>query len=644
MYRNGLPVCRQVVAVAARPAPAVARFRLVRKKRGVVRSLLLYSTVFGVVFYGGSTVVALTNERFHDFFVESVPLGEPIIEYAESQGWDQIFMGDVGKKAVAAGKGAYRQIEGAVSRSMGSAPPAPPPKEAPPQTTTREKLKGVADTLKTKVEKTAPTKEVNRTIEDTGIQFSAGVEELVREVESVLRMTPENLKALFAPTASTSVPESKKVEDAAPTPGKKIYTGALPLGFEPPPGFSLPSKPKEKKPAASAPAPSIQAPEPPLPLVAPAVVGLSASEPVIAHLASTIDSLTTYLSSSTAGSTTGAKDVLHTAQADLIKLAERIDKAKEEERKKLEEKLDQQAREYTASMVEMELDAQDKLDRQEEDWKSLFDEERERISKAYRAKLEAELATQSEIINQRLKEEVIAQGIEMQRRWIREIKVRVEQERGGRLAKLDELATGLKRLERLTIDNNSYIDENRGLHKLWSAFRALSTASVEARTRQPFREELRVLKSVAALRDDAVIATALESLEKGDTADIGVEPLADLASWFTTSVSSRVEGVALVPDQNAGLLSHVASSVLSAFRFRRQGNVEGSDVLSVVARAEHYLNEKDLDSAARELNQLTGWPKKLASDWLAAARRRLEVQQALEVIRAQATLATLLVV
>jgi len=44
-----------------------------------------------------------------------------------------------------------------------------------------------------------------------------------------------------------------------------------------------------------------------------------------------------------------------------------------------------------------------------------------------------------------LKEEVVAQGIELQRRWIREIKVRVEQERGGRLAKLDELAANLKR-------------------------------------------------------------------------------------------------------------------------------------------------------------------------------------------------------
>ena len=57
----------------------------------------------------------------------------------------------------------------------------------------------------------------------------------------------------------------------------------------------------------------------------------------------------------------------------------------------------------------------------------------------------------------------------------------------------------------------------------------------------------------------------------------------------------------------------------------------GSDVLSVLARAEYYLNEKDLDSAARELNQLKGPAKVLTSDWLDAARKRLEVLQALQV-------------
>ena len=107
-----------------------------------------------------------------------------------------------------------------------------------------------------------------------------------------------------------------------------------------------------------------------------------------------------------------------------------------------------------------------------------------------------------------LKTEVIAQGIELQRRWIREIKMRVEQERGGRLAKLDEIATNLKRLERVALDNSAYLDENIRVHALWSALRAVHHA-VDAPARQPFREELRVLRHVAAAREDPVVAAAL---------------------------------------------------------------------------------------------------------------------------------------
>ena len=140
-----------------------------------------------------------------------------------------------------------------------------------------------------------------------------------------------------------------------------------------------------------------------------------------------------------------------------------------------------------------------------------------------------------------------------------------------------------------------------------------------------------MLRHAAATRDDVVVGAALDTLEASDAPDVGVEPLADLASWFATSVAPAVSRVALVPDENAGVLAHVASHVLSAFTFRRHGLVPGDDVLSVLARAEYYLNEKDLDSATRELNQLHGTAKALLNDWLDAARRRLEVQHALEV-------------
>jgi mitofilin len=76
----------------------------------------------------------------------------------------------------------------------------------------------------------------------------------------------------------------------------------------------------------------------------------------------------------------------------------------------------------------------------------------------------------------------------------------------------------------------------------------------------------------------------------------------------------------------------------------KAGLVQGDDVGSILARAEWCLGEKDLDGAAREVNMLQGWPKKLAEDWLREARRRLEVQQALEVVGAEATLGSLLLV
>jgi mitofilin len=229
-----------------------------------------------------------------------------------------------------------------------------------------------------------------------------------------------------------------------------------------------------------------------------------------------------------------------------------------------------------------------------------------------------------------LKEEVIAQGIELQRRWVREIKVRVEAERGGRLARLDELAASLKKLESVALDNAAALDDTVRAHALWSALRAVHHA-VDAPVRRPFRSELRVLRAAAGARDDAVVQAALGALEAGECADVGVEPLGALSAWFASSVAPRVESVALVPDAGAGVLSHLASHLVASFRFRRSGLVEGGDVLSVLARAEHYLAEKDLDSAAREVNQLTGVAKGLASDWMDAARRRLEVVQALEV-------------
>ncbi|KAH9928372.1 mitochondrial inner membrane protein Mitofilin [Fomitopsis serialis] len=635
----GAPSGRVVVRVTRRRYATEPPTATPKKKKSIVRRLLFYTAAGTATFYVGSAFVAFKYPPYHDVFVQQVPLGAAVVQYGEDNDWDTVTL----EKVITLGKGVYNYVQGLVTgqergdvlqrakdamgktketvvHSVEASTEAIQDAVQNRVQETKDRVKQAAETMKTSVKKTDGGM-AEKSARAAKI-FSDGVEDLVRKAEAAL--------AGRAPQPGDNEAET------SPKSGN-VYGAPLPIGFEPPPGYTRPAPPK-KAPTQATPAKPAPAP---LPLVAPAVMEFGASEPVIAQLASVIDNLASFLNTNPSAAEK-ARDILDTAKVDLTSLATRIDQVKAEERTKLEARLDEQTREYTLKLLELEMEGQDKLDSQEQDFRKFFDEERMKFVQAYREKLNRELQTQSEIINERLKEEVIAQGIELQRRWIRDIKVRVEQERGGRLAKLDELATNLKRLERIALDNSAFLDENIRIHALWSALRAL-THNVDAPVRKPFREELRVLRHLAAAREDSLVSSVLESLESSDVPDVGVEPFADLATWFTTSVAPAVSSVALVPDQDAGVLSHLASHLVSTFTFRRQGLVPGDDVLSVLARAEYHLNEKDLDSAARELNQLKGPAKVLLSDWLDAARRRLEVLQALEVAQAQATLASLLV-
>ncbi|KIJ12785.1 hypothetical protein PAXINDRAFT_82373 [Paxillus involutus ATCC 200175] len=625
-----------------------------KKAKSIARRLLFYSVTATGTFYIGSTFVSYENPQYRQLFTQNVPFGKDLIEYGEEHHWDDLTV----QQAVVSTVDAAQTVANFIQKQLGYAPPEGA--DAKSKATahdgkksvlseTKERVKSAAATLKTAVNKTREevtpegTAQANAIAKHRAAQFADELDDLIRKAEAALAGKPIDSLPEATTTVAPPPPSDVELVIVSEKSDKNVYAAPLPIGFEPPPGFSRPSAPK---PAPKAAAPSISpadVPAPvPLPLLAPAVLEVAVSEPVISHLAGTIDNLASYLNSNPAAAEK-AKDVLETARNDLTQLASRFDQVREDEQRQLEAKLDEQAREYTTKLLELEIEAQDKLDLQKEDYEKYVEEEKAKFAQVYREKLDHEIKLQTILLNERLKEEVIAQGIELQRRWIREVKVKVEEERGGRLARLDELATDLKRLERLTLDNSSYLDENIRLHGMWTALRAMH-AAIEAPVRKSFREELRVLRHIAVAKDDPVASVALESLESSDIPDVGVEPFADLASWFTTSVAPRVSNVALVPDQDAGVLSHLASHLLSSFRFQRYGFTPGSDVLSVLSRAEYYMNEKDLDSATRELNQLTGTAKELLHDWLEAARRRLEVQQALEVIQAQATLASLLVV
>ncbi|SNX81967.1 related to FCJ1 - mitochondrial inner membrane protein involved in formation of crista junctions [Melanopsichium pennsylvanicum] len=636
----------------------------------------VYTSLGATLFYGVSTVAALNNDRYQDFFVESVPGGERIIDYLDTHDVGQeiknINLGGYGEKAVDVTKHAYGSVSDAVGRVLGgdagASESAGDERDARLRVAEiRDKAKAEADGLVAKARAGARKAEDEgesalKTVQDKTSELlnrakaaadkaeakvrgeatevkRDGRNFVQRAVDSVQVMTDIGANTKAAPSKSSAPGKGPKEQV------KETYTGELPVNHEPPAGYAAPRRDRGLKAPEHPNArlrPDPQAPK--LPLLAPSIKSLSGSEPMIAQLAGTIDELTTFLKE-TPSSGAKAKGVLESAQIDLEHLSQRLETIKREEAKRVENSLAAQAKRYEAQISKQSEEAANKLSSRESDWQKSFEEERSKQMQQFKEKLEKELATQSQIINERLKEEVIAQGIELQRRWMKDIKAKVEEERGGRLAKLDELATELKSLEKVSLDNSSVLDENVSVHTLWTAVRAVQHALDDSSaTKRPFAEQLRVLKGTTKARDDAVLSAALEALDASGSADTGVESFTTLKQWFDNKVGPRVRQVSLVPSpETSGVLSHLASAALSPILFHKKGLVQGEDVPSVLARAEYYLDRKDLDSATRELNQLKGWPKLLASDWLAASRKRLEVQQALEVVQTEASLASLMV-
>lgn len=636
----------------------------------------LYSTLGASLFYGISTVAAVNNDRYQDFFVESVPGGERIMEYLDTHDVGQeiknVNLGGYGEKAIDVTKTAYGSVSGAVNRVLSG--DAGASESAGDERDARLRVAEARDNVKAEAEKLSQkAKSGARKVEEEGESALKAVQDKTSELLNRAKAAADNAEAKIRGETTEVKKDDRNVlqravdsiqiqtdigantkaapsKSAAPGKGPKeevktTYTGELPVNHEPPVGFAAPRRDR-----------GLQAPEhtnarlrpdpeaPKLPLLAPSIKSLSASEPMIAQLAGTIDELTTFLKE-TPSSGAVAKGVLENAQVDLEKLSQRLETIKREEAKRVENSLAAQAKRYEAQISKQSEEAANKLTSRESDWQKSFEEERAKQMEQFKEKLEKELATQSKIINERLKEEVIAQGIELQRRWMKDIKSKVEEERGGRLAKLDELTTELKSLEKVSLDNSSVLDENVSVHTLWTAARAVQHALDDSSaTKRPFSEQLRVLKGTSKARDDPVLAAAIEALDASGAADTGVESFITLKQWFDNKVGPRVRQVSLVPSpETSGVLSYLVSAALSPILFHKKGLVQGEDVPSVLARAEYYLDRKDLDSATRELNQLKGWPKLLASDWLAASRKRLEVEQALDVVQTEASLASLMV-
>jgi mitofilin len=264
--------------------------------------------------------------------------------------------------------------------------------------------------------------------------------------------------------------------------------------------------------------------------------------------------------------------------------------------------------------------------RQEAQWKEEYESERQKLQENFEQKLKAEIQRANEVNEQRLRNELLEQAVEMKRKFIAEVQDQVEAERDGRLGKLADLSTTVDELEKLTTDWNSVIDANLKTQHLHVAVEAVRANLEKSQVPRPFIKELAALKEIAT--ENPVVDAAIASINPV-AYQRGVPSSAQLIDRFRR-VATEVRKASLLPEE-AGVASHASSWVLSKLLFKKKGLATGDDVESILTRTEVYLEEGDLDAAAREMNGLSGWAKTLSRDWLGEVRKVLEVQQALDV-------------
>lgn len=348
------------------------------------------------------------------------------------------------------------------------------------------------------------------------------------------------------------------------------------------------------------------------------------NEPVVQDLAHMLNDIIAVINADHAHGKYGSS--IEKAKGELKKVNQEIDQIKATIEKDAASRVKARMEDFDKAANDLVTRVEGAMGAQEASWQRDFAEEMNRVKKTYDERIDLMTERERKINDERVNNRLLEQAIELKRLFAKDIKKQVDEERSGRLGKLEELSKSVSELEKLTVGWNEVIDINLRTQQLHVAVEAVRASLEDASHPRPFIKELVALKQIAA--EDTVVNAAIGSINP-TAYQRGISTSQDLIDRFRR-VATEVRKASLLPE-DAGVASHASSYVLSKVMFKKQGLAAGDDVESILTRTQTFLEEGDLDGAAREMNGLNGWAKTLSRDWLGEVRKVLEVKQALEV-------------
>lgn len=565
----------------ASPAAAATPKPAPVKKKGFFRRLrnyVLTLMILGVVTFGGGVWYSRISDNFHDFFTEYVPFGEQAVLYFEEM--------DLKKRYP-------RSLPGATSRSKDTGAQV----KIGPQSGASWRVSESGDPA-------------GRTSSANPTKSSSGAPKETKSVSDAKPMTEVASAGSVPPAKSTKSSKTSAATDA--TDGVATKGDATPF-----------KAPEVDEPSRFPPA----APIDPLSV-------RDAEEPVVQDLVKMLNDIITVVNADNSDGRFSA--TLGKAKGELNRVGDKIRELKAEVEKKAAAEVTSKINEFESAATELVSRVEKAMAAQEIAWRNDFEGEMKRLQEAYENRLKTEIEREQLVNDQKLSNKLLEQAVQLKRQFAKEIQNSVETERQGRLGKLDQLSNAVRELEQLTTGWNDVVDMNLQTQQLHVAVEAVRASLQDSEHPRPFVRELIALKEIS--HNDDVVNAAIASINP-TAYQRGISTPAQLIDRFRR-VASEVRKASLLPDE-AGVASHASSWVLSKVMFKKQGLAAGDDVESILTRTQTYLEEGDLDSAAREMNGLQGWAKTLSRDWLGEVRKVLEVQQALDVVSTEARLQSL---
>jgi mitofilin len=550
-------------------------------------------SILGALAFGGGVWYSRVNDNFHDFFTEYIPFGEQAVLYLEEMDFRKRFPQVSNRITSHRDGGAQVKIPASSGASWRVADSGEP---AGRQSSAIRKVEAAQDAAAKNPDSKNP--------------------------EVAAKKQEDKPKAVAAPPKPTAEPEKAPTAVAGPVPVTSDVANPAP-GPVTPKVVEPASAPKASPTAWKA--PEVDEPNrwPPASPIDPLAVN-DASEPLVQDLVHMLNDIITVVNAD--GANERYDSTVGKAKNELNKVGQKIKDLKlaveQEAANKVKARVDDfdKAANDLVSRVEAAMTAQEK------EWRREFEEEMKKVKENYDEKLKLVIEREKQVNEEKAKNRLLEQAIEMQRQFAEEVKNRVERERDGRLGKLNDLSSAVSELEKLTTGWKDVVDTNLRTQQLHVAVDAVKASLEDASHPRPFIKELVALKEIAA--DDPVVNAAIASINPS-AYQRGISTPGELVDRFRR-VATEVRKASLLPD-DAGVASHASSLILSKLMFKKQGLAAGDDVESILTRTQTYLEEGDLDNAAREMNGLTGWAKTLSRDWLGEVRKVLEVQQALDV-------------